>query len=58
MAAAMAAAMAAERGLAMATCTAPVNIAVIKYCECHGTRAGAGWAPARGGTDCGLCRDR
>lgn len=25
--------MAEERGLAMVTCTAPVNIAVIKYCE-------------------------
>lgn len=44
----MAAAMAAERGLAMATCTAPVNIAVIKYCECRGTRAGAGLGHARG----------
>lgn len=40
--------MAAERGLAMATCTAPVNIAVIKYCECRGTRAGAGLGHARG----------
>ncbi|NWV34205.1 MVD1 decarboxylase, partial [Grantiella picta] len=29
----VAAAMAAERALTMATCTAPVNIAVIKYCE-------------------------
>lgn len=26
--------MAAERGTARVTCTAPVNIAVIKYCEC------------------------
>lgn len=40
--------MATERGLAMATCTAPVNIAVIKYCACRGTRAGAGLAPAKG----------
>uniref|UniRef100_A0A493T8W0 Uncharacterized protein n=1 Tax=Anas platyrhynchos platyrhynchos TaxID=8840 RepID=A0A493T8W0_ANAPP len=25
--------MAEERGMAMVTCTAPVNIAVIKYCS-------------------------
>lgn len=35
--------MAEERGMAVVTCTAPVNIAVIKYCEC-----GAG-GPCRAG---------
>ena len=28
--------MASEKPLAAVTCTAPVNIAVIKYCECRG----------------------
>jgi hypothetical protein len=27
--------MASEKPLVAVTCTAPVNIAVIKYCECH-----------------------
>lgn len=34
-------AMAEERSLAMVTCTAPVNIAVIKYCESR--RPAGGW---------------
>ena len=34
-------AMAEERALAIVTCTAPVNIAVIKYCEYR--RPAGGW---------------
>lgn len=33
--------MAEERALAVVTCTAPVNIAVIKYCESR--RPAGGW---------------
>lgn len=45
--------MAEERGMALVTCTAPVNIAVIKYCECGAAgpcRAG----PGRAGLCCAV----
>lgn len=42
--------MASEKPLVAVTCTAPVNIAVIKYCECAGVGAADGEAEApRGG---------
>lgn len=34
--------MAPENPVVIVTCTAPVNIAVIKYCECMGQECGRG----------------
>lgn len=42
--------MASEKPVVTVTCTAPVNIAVIKYCECMGRECGRGGdSPARVG---------
>lgn len=42
-------AMASEKPLVAVTCTAPVNIAVIKYCECAGRGLHGGRQPGVGG---------